>query len=214
MYDTGSDCAALRLSGLVTSGVYTVYPKNMAHGISLLCDMVTDGGGWTVIQRRFDGSVDFYLDWNNYKRGFGTLYGEFWLGNDNIHRLTTVGNNVLRIELQDWSNNYSCAVYDTFMINSESDKYKLTVGRYSGTAGDSLSYHSGMYFSTKDQDNERSSRNCGRSSRGAWWYSRGALSRLNGFYHTGPKRSQGLIWYHLKLNFNSLKRSTMMIRRT
>ena len=55
------------------------------------CDMVTDGGGWMVIQRRIvNGDVNFTRDWNDYVNGFGDLNGEFWYGLDNIHYLTTM----------------------------------------------------------------------------------------------------------------------------
>ncbi|XP_061194793.1 techylectin-5A-like [Saccostrea echinata] len=59
-------------------GVYTIYP-DMKTKISTFCDMTTDGGGWTVIQRRIDGSVDFYRPWKSYKEGFGKIDGEDWL---------------------------------------------------------------------------------------------------------------------------------------
>ena len=63
--------------------------------------MVTDGGGWTVFQRRIDGSVDFYRNWIDYEEGFGDLVGEFWLGLTKIYRLTKAGNKRLRIDLGD-----------------------------------------------------------------------------------------------------------------
>ena len=94
--------------------------------------MTTNGGGWTIFQRRMDGSVDFYLGWDDYKKGFGDLNGEFWLGLDKIHRLTKSGQNVLRVELEDFENESRDANYLTFAVANEKEKYKLTVGGYSG----------------------------------------------------------------------------------
>ena len=71
----------------------------------VFCDMTMDGGGWTVFQRRLNGSVDFYRDWASYKNGFGDLNGEFWLGSDNIHRLTAVDDVTLRVDLEDFDGN-------------------------------------------------------------------------------------------------------------
>ena len=106
--------------------------------MQVLCDMTTEGGGWTVFQRRLDGTVDFYLDWASYKNGFGNLNGEFWLGNDNLHRLTAAANVTLRVDLKDFDGNITYAKYTTFKVADESDKYRLMIGGYSGTAGDSM----------------------------------------------------------------------------
>ena len=94
--------------------------------------MATSGGGWTLFQRRIDGSVDFYLDWKNYTEGFGNLSGEFWLGLNKIHRLSMSGQNVLRVDLEDFENETRYANYSTFAVANETDKYRLTVGGYSG----------------------------------------------------------------------------------
>ena len=104
----------------------------------MFCDMETDGGGWTVFQRRVDGSVDFYLGWDDYKKGFGNLSGEFWLGNDNIHRLTSSAPQVLRVDMEDFESDKRFAKYSTFSVASEQTGYQLSVAGYSGSAGDSL----------------------------------------------------------------------------
>lgn len=41
-----------------------------------------------MVQNRYEGSVDFYRDWHDYKHGFGNIGGEFWLGLEKLHILT------------------------------------------------------------------------------------------------------------------------------
>ena len=100
--------------------------------------MTTNSGGWTVFQRRLDGSVDFFLDWASYKNGFGDLNGEFWLGNDNLHHLTATVDATLRVDLEDFDGDTRYAEYTTFDVADEGDKYRLLIGGYSGTAGDAM----------------------------------------------------------------------------
>jgi len=95
------------------------------------CDQKTDGGGWTVFQKRLDGSVDFYLDWNEYKTGFGNVSGEYWLGLEKIHRLTKERSR-LRVDLEDFDGETAYAEYDLFAVGDEGSKYKLSIGNYSG----------------------------------------------------------------------------------
>ncbi|KXJ18681.1 Fibrinogen C domain-containing protein 1 [Exaiptasia diaphana] len=205
------DCSELYKSGERRNGVYTVQPDNQP-AFQVYCDMTTDGGGWTVIQRRQDGSVDFYRNWQQYKTGFGNLNGEFWLGNDYIHRLTARTASSLRVELEDWDGTRKYAKYGSFSVGDESDKYRLRVGSYSGTAGDSLSYHNNMAFTTKDRDNDKDSRNCATQYIGAWWYEGCHHSNLNGKYLGNKLSSQGITWYHFHGKYQSLKTSSMKIR--
>ncbi|KFB50577.1 AGAP012000-PA-like protein [Anopheles sinensis] len=143
----------------------------------VLCDFENYfnlGGGWTVFQRRMDGSVDFYRDWESYKNGFGDIDGEHWLGLEKLHLMTRSGRHELLVLLKDFEENLAYALYDDFKIGSETEKYNLTVGNYSGTAGDKLTHHNGMKFTTSDQDNNpRDGReNCAISYKGAWWFQR------------------------------------------
>ena len=159
-----TDCSDLLQAGHTQNGVYSVNPDGKGS-FNVYCDMRTDGGGWTVFQRRQDGSVDFYRGWNAYKSGFGQLTAEFWLGNDKIHRLTAAKPRSLRVEVEDWKGVRAYAKYGKFNIGDEQAKYRLQVGSYSGTAGDSLTTrHNNMAFSTKDRD----SFYCAQGNRGAW----------------------------------------------
>ncbi|XP_028411167.1 ryncolin-4-like [Dendronephthya gigantea] len=176
--------------------------------------MTTSGGGWIVFQRRLDGSVAFYRGWQDYKQGFGNLSGEYWLGLDKIHMMTNISHNELRIDLEDTSGNTSYAHYNSFKVSSESEKYKLNVGGYHGTAGDSLKKHNGMAFTTKDSDNDDTVYNCAVKFKGAWWYRSCHDSNLNGLYHYGADTSyaDGINWYHWKGYHYSLKSTSMKMR--
>ena len=112
-------------------GVYTIDPDGLGS-FQVRCDMTTNGGGWTIFQRRQDGSEDFYRGWSDYKAGFGDLNGEFWLGLDKLHRLAKSGQNVLRVDLMDFNNAVRYAEYGTFSVADESDKYRLNIGAYTG----------------------------------------------------------------------------------
>ena len=171
--------------------------------------MRTDGGGWTVFQRRQDGSVDFHRSWNDYKSGFGQLTAEFWLGNDKIHRLTAARPSALRVELEDWNGVRVYAKYGKFKVGDEQAKYRLEVGSYSGTAGDSIKHHNNMAFSTKDRDNDYWISNCAMSYKGAWWYYACFSSNLNGKYLGKNSGDRGVRWYPfrgaLSLKFTEMK---------
>ena len=93
----------------------------------------TTGRGWTIFQRRVDGSENFFRNWIDYKTGFGNLSGEFWLGLDKIHRLSASGQNVLRVDLETFEKETAYAIYKSFSVGNESEVYILNVGNYSGT---------------------------------------------------------------------------------
>ena len=176
--------------------------------------MTTDGGGWTVFQRRQDGSQDFYLDWSEYKAGFGNLTGEFWLGLDKIHRLTASRPSELRVEVGDWSGGRAYAKYGSFGVGDEQSLYQLSVGSYSGSAGDSLTYHNNMTFTTKDRDNDQNGGNCAVIFTGAWWYYRCHHANLNGQYLGNTENGKGVNWYGYKNNALSMKFAEMKLRPT
>ena len=205
------DCSGLK--GTRNSGIYTINPDGK-QPFRVFCDMQTTSGGWTVIQRRIDGSVNFFKNWVDYKHGFGNVDKEFWLGNDRIHRLTNGRNMTIRFDLEDANGIKVYAEYKMFYIDGEDANYKAHVGAYSGTAGDSFSYANGMQFTTKDRDNDIYHRNCAAVYHGAWWYTKCHHSNLNGMYLYGRHSSyaNGINWYHFRGHYNSLKKTEMKVR--
>jgi hypothetical protein len=177
-------------------------------------------GGWTIIQRRLDGSEDFYRNWEEYKNGFGNTTGEYWLGLENMHYLT-INTSSLYVYMETFENDNvdpfsSYAEYSTFSIKDESDKYRLSVGGYGGSCGDSMSYHNNNQFTTKDNDNDQNSdRNCAVYYSGAWWYNSCHRANLNGLYLDGADTDfgRGINWRMCWGYYYSLKKSVMKIRR-
>lgn len=213
------DCSDILKSGISEDGVYSVFPTHDPDGFMVYCDMSTDGGGWTVIQRREDGSVNFFRGWEAYRDGFGMTTGEHWLGLQRIYSLTRSGGFELRIDMADFDNATAFARYSEFSVgrdsvNPEEDGYPLTVDGYSGTAGDSLLKHSGMRFTTKDRDQDQSENNCAAYYQGAWWYRNCHTSNLNGQYLRGGHASyaDGVEWSSWTGWQYSLQSTEMKIR--
>ena len=212
------DCAEiLSRDPSAKDGIYeiNVGSQRLHSLIAVVCDMETDGGGWTVFQRRMDGYLNFYQDYKTYADGFGLLQHEFWLGNENIHQMTSRMNYELRVELEDFSGATAHAQYTSFHVKSACDGYELFVTGYSGNAGDSLiTRHNGMKFSTFDRDQDNSSGNCTEVRHGAWWYNNCGYSNLNGLYVIGGKgSSKNLCWFYWRNTWSvSMKATEMKVR--
>ncbi|XP_031593189.2 mucin-5AC-like [Oreochromis aureus] len=224
------DCSDHLLRGKTKSGLYLVTPDLRTSSFSVYCEMEQEGGGWTVLQRRQDGSVSFNRTWAEYQSGFGELDGgEFWLGNNIIHLLTRDREMVLRVELEDFDGLTGYAQYEQFKVASERLRYRLTVGSYSGTAGNALRFsknydHSNRAFTTPDRDHDRyPSGNCGAYYSSGWWFDACMSANLNGRYYDGRYKGvrNGIFWgtwhnilseYYPTNERQSFKRVRMMIR--
>ncbi|EHA99730.1 Tenascin-N [Heterocephalus glaber] len=190
-----SDCSQIQQNSDAASGLYTIYLNgDVNRPLKVYCDMDTDGGGWIVFQRRNTGQLDFFKRWRSYVEGFGDPMQEFWLGLDKLHNLTsgTPTRYEVRVDLQT-SNESAYAVYDLFQVASPKERYKLTVGKYRGTAGDALTYHNGWKFTTFDRDNDIALSNCALTHHGGWWYKNCHLANPNGKYGE-TKHSEGVNW--------------------
>uniref|UniRef100_A0A667WT00 Fibrinogen gamma chain n=1 Tax=Myripristis murdjan TaxID=586833 RepID=A0A667WT00_9TELE len=208
---TGTDCQDIANKGATSSGLYYVKPAKATEQFLVYCEIDSFGRGFTVIQRRRDGSVDFHKDWIQYKEGFGYLSPddttEFWLGNEKLHLLTTQSTIplVLRIELVDWEGNKKHADYAMFRVGPEVDMYRLTYAYYfGGDAGDAFdgydfgddpsdkffTSHNGMQFSTHDKDNDKYDGNCALQDGSGWWMNRCHAAHLNGKYYQGGRYTE------------------------
>ncbi|XP_044286858.1 fibrinogen gamma chain [Varanus komodoensis] len=236
---TGKDCQDIANKGARQSGLYFIKPMKAKEQFLVYCEIDTLGNGWTVFQRRLDGSEDFNKNWIQYKEGFGHLspndQTEFWLGNEKIHLITTQTTipYALRIELEDWSGQTSYADYAHFKVGSEEDKYRLSyaffTGGDAGNAFDGFDFgddpsdkfftsHNGMQFSTHDNDNDRFDENCAEQDGSGWWMNRCHAAHLNGKYYKGGSYSakdagndNGIIWATWRSRWYSMKKTTMKV---
>ncbi|XP_035496815.2 tenascin isoform X1 [Scophthalmus maximus] len=206
-----TECSQELLNGALQSGEVDIYPQGKeGQAARVYCDMETDGGGWTVFQRRTNGKTDFYRTWSEYSAGFGNLSEEFWLGNELLHNLTSVGPVSLRVDMQS-GNDTAYAHYANFSIDSEERHYTLTVSGYTGTAGDSMRYHNGRPFSTRDKDADPLGIHCARAYMGGWWYKNCYKTNLNGLYGINSN-NQGIVWIDWKGKDSSIPFSEMKFR--
>ncbi|XP_058379857.1 tenascin isoform X1 [Diceros bicornis minor] len=211
LYPFPRDCSQAMLNGDTTSGLYTIYLNgDKAQPLEVFCDMTSDGGGWIVFLRRKNGREEFYRDWRAYATGFGDRREEFWLGLDNLNKITSQGQYELRVDLRDHGKS-AYAVYDRFSVGDAKTRYKLKVEGYSGTAGDSMAYHNGRPFSTYDKDMDSAITNCALSYKGAFWYKNCHRVNLMGRYGDN-NHSQGVNWFHWKGHEYSIQFAEMKLR--
>ncbi|KAG8141917.1 putative Ficolin 3 protein, partial [Naja naja] len=152
----------------------------------------------------------FFAD---YRKGFGSKLSELWLGNEHLHLLTSLGENKLCIDFMDFENQHSFAKYGSFQVAKESNWYQLTLGNFTGgSAGDSLSHHNHMPFSTQERKPDTQKFNCAETYKGAWWYNDCHDSNLNRKYWLGDHQSfaDGINWrtergYHCSYKHTEMK---------
>ncbi len=178
------------------------------------------GGGWTIIQRRVDDSVDFYRKYRSYRNGFGSYFENFWLGLEKIHQLTHETENMeLYVGLESFQGDTKFAIFPNFFLDNEEAGYTLRLGQYDGdsTAGDSLASHNGMMFSTKDLDRDNlPDVHCAKTLKGGWWYKDCHESNLNGVYYADGKLPgyipNGIFWQSWLGDSTPLKTVVMATR--
>ena len=173
-----------------SSGVYTIanFCGVECSNTTVYCDTSSGGGGWTVVQRRQDGSVHFKeRDWVEYEDGFGDLNGEFWIGLRSIHCLTSQGNWELRIDYQLKNGTKSYLHYNKFAIGSAEEQYPLNISGFDSIGlTDPFDTHpvNGRKFSSRDRDNALSRyANCAGID-GGWWHRICSHIPINEAYNT------------------------------
>ena len=187
-------CGLAELQPMASSGVYNIHSGDgyFSHTVAY-CEMETQQGGWTVIQRRTNGMEKFNRTWNEYENGFGNLENEFWYGLGKIHRLTKDGDWELRVDLVTSKEEKWSASYSKFVVQGQQQKYKLTAEGHTGVT-DFLTQFTESSFSTQDNDNDGvGALNCAEVLRSGWWYLSSCLAdkalNLNGKYD-----NEGIKW--------------------
>ncbi|XP_062612447.1 ficolin-1-like, partial [Saccostrea cucullata] len=188
------DCWEILHNGFNTTGIYQIYPwGSSGKSMDVLCNMDVEPKGWTVFQWRQPLTENFTRNWEEYKNGFGNVNGEFWLGNEIVHLLTKPHRTLFHIGISSKNGSSWYERFDDMKLASEAQKYMITLGRASGTAGDVSSSEyggagtmEGRSFTTYDRDNDLSPYNCAANYKGGWWFNYCHYVFLNGpRYFTG-----------------------------
>ncbi|XP_018013872.1 techylectin-5B [Hyalella azteca] len=195
------DCQDLFELGYNATGVYYL----QKFGRQVHCDMEIDSGGWLVIQRRVrvDPQVNFDQSWHTYKKGFGDLESEFWIGNEFLHVLTNQKAYRLAVDMVDFEKGAFAASYSSFRVGNEASFYALDLGEFKGNTTDAFSYHHGRPFTSNDRDNDLyGAGNCASYFSGGWWYENCYDAHLNGVYPEPPDRLNAsfITWWALENN--------------
>ncbi|KAG7241996.1 hypothetical protein INR49_024637 [Caranx melampygus] len=202
-----TECSQELLNGALQSGEVDIYPqgKGSKQSESIVTWRPMEAAG-----QRMNGKTDFYRTWSEYRAGFGNLSEEFWLGNELLHNLTSFGPVSLRVDLRS-GNDTAYAHYANFSIDSEEKHYTLTVSGYTGTAGDSMKYHNGRPFSSRDKDPDPLGLHCAKAYMGGWWYKNCYKTNLNGLYGINSN-NQGIVWIDWKGKDSSIPFTEMKFR--
>ncbi|KAH8321303.1 hypothetical protein KR074_001100 [Drosophila pseudoananassae] len=197
-----------------SSGIHLLHLPGFLPFLVACEGLTTAGAGWLAIQRRIDGSVNFYRNWDSYSKGFGKLNGEFFIGLEKLYHITKSQPHELYISFRRFNGEWSYAHYDDFLIGSEEEGYELKLlGHYQGNASDALRTHDKMKFSTFDRDNDEFTHmNCAENHHGAWWYDFCSRSNLNGKYFKDEVDNVQGIYWEPWYSFRSLKSVQMLIR--
>ncbi|XP_004644933.1 angiopoietin-related protein 4 isoform X1 [Octodon degus] len=213
------DCQELFEEGERQSGLFQIQPQGSPPFL-VTCQMASDGG-WTVIQRRLNGSVDFNQPWEAYKAGFGDPQGEFWLGLEKMHRLAGDRDSRLAVQLRDWEGNTESLRFPARLGGEDTD-YSLQlaapVATELGAAASSTPSGLSLPFSTWDQDHDlRGDLNCAKSLSGGWWFGTCGHSNLNGqYFHSVPRqrrqRKKGIFWRTWRGRYYPLRATTVLLQ--
>uniref|UniRef100_A0A182N3F4 Fibrinogen C-terminal domain-containing protein n=1 Tax=Anopheles dirus TaxID=7168 RepID=A0A182N3F4_9DIPT len=212
--NVGTYYGTCREAPALMTDVYTIKPPaSSVAPFRVLCEQGYRKGGWIVLSRRFDGSLNYSRDWVDYRDGFGKPEGEYWLGLEKMHRITSTDYFHLLVVLKDHLGVIKTALYDEFEIGNEASGYRLHLGQFvEGDAKDSLRPSDGMKFSTPDRDNDEHAGSCAAFYASGWWYRNCMNCNLNGQFKQFDPNNATMNWFGFRDDLQGLKEATMMIR--
>jgi len=191
LYTDIQDCRDLYHLGYKASGIYSL---NLPGGVGtkdVRCDMENRGGGWMVFTYRMIGQHDWNADWETYKNGFGEHPGDFYIGNEILHKITTSGDYEFSYVTERLPSGETYQGWqEIFRIESETDLYRLRLeGSTDGTMN-RLANHNNMAFSTKLLDNDDDSNiDCSEFRHSGFWWNKCGQFNPHGIFHGDRKET-------------------------